>query len=39
MSCVTLVVWSIAVQKGTDILIFYILEHGAECNAESSSAK
>ena len=37
--CVKLILWSIVVQKGTNILIFYIFEYGAEyggeCSAES----
>ena len=36
MSCVKLAVWSIVAQKGTDILIFYIFESGAEYRAECS---
>ena len=36
-SCVKLVVWSIVAQKGTNILIFYIFEYGAECSAESGA--
>ena len=39
--CVKLIVWSIAAQKGTNILFFYIFEygadHGAECSAESGA--
>ena len=37
LSCIKLVVWSIVAQKGTDILIFYIFESGAECSAESGA--
>ena len=36
-SCIKLVVWSIVPQKGTDILIFYIFESGAECSPESGA--
>ena len=42
MCCVKLVLWSIVAQKGTNILIFYIFEYGAEYGAEcrvESSAK
>ena len=39
--CVKLVLWSIVAQKGTNILIFYIFEYGAEygaqCSAESGA--
>ena len=39
--CVKLVLWSIVAQKGTNILIFYIFESGAEygaqCSAESGA--
>ena len=39
--CVKLVLWSIVSQKGTNILIFYIFEsgaeYGAECSAESGA--
>ena len=34
--CVKLVLWSIVAKKGTDILIFYIFESGAEYGAECS---
>ena len=37
VSCVKLVVWSIVAQKGTNILIFYIFEYGAEYSAESGA--
>ena len=37
VSCVKLVVWSIVAQKGTNILIFYISEYGAEFGAESGA--
>ena len=37
VSCVKLVAWSIAAQKVTNILIFYIFEHGAEYGAECST--
>ena len=37
--CVKSILWSIVAQKGTNILIFYIFEcgaeYGAECSAES----
>ena len=37
--CVKLILWSIVAQKGTNILIFYVFEYGAEyggeCSAES----
>ena len=36
-SCVTIIMWSILVQKCTNILIFYILEYGAEYGAECSA--
>ena len=35
--CVKLVLSSIVAQKGTDILIFYIFESGAEYGAECSA--
>ena len=35
--CVKLILWSIVAQKGTDILIFYIFEYGAESGAECSA--
>ena len=35
--CVKLILWSIVVQKGTNILIFYIFEYGAEYGAECSA--
>ena len=35
--CVNLILWSIVAQKGTNILIFYILEYGAENGAESGA--
>ena len=37
LSCIKLVVWSIVPQKGTDTLIFYIFESGAECSPESGA--
>ena len=37
MSCVKIFLWSIVAQKGTNILIFYILKYGAECSAESGA--
>ena len=37
VSCVKLVVWWIVAQKGTNVLIFYIFEFGAECSAESGA--
>ena len=37
VSCVKLVLWSIVAQKGTNILIFYIFESGAESGAECSA--
>ena len=36
-SCVKLVMWSIIAQKGTNILIFYIFEYGAEYDSEWSA--
>ena len=30
VSCVKIIVWSIFVQEGTNILIFYIFDYGAE---------
>ena len=35
--CVKLILWSIVPQKGTNILIFYIFEYGAEYGAECSA--
>ena len=39
--CVKSILWSIVAQKGTNILIFYIFEcgaeYGAECSAESGA--
>ena len=39
--CVKLILWSMVAQKGTNILIFYIFEsgaeYGAECSAESGA--
>ena len=35
--CVKLVLWSIVAQKGTNILIFYNFESGAEYGAECST--
>ena len=41
MFCVKLILCSIVSQKGTNILIFYIFqygaEYGAECSAESGA--
>ena len=37
VSCVKLVVWSIVAQKGTDTLVFYVFEYGAQCSAESGA--
>ena len=37
VSCLKLVVQSVAAQKGTNILIFYIFENGAESGAECSA--
>ena len=34
MSSVKIIVWSIVFQEGTNILIFYIFEYGAEYGAE-----
>ena len=34
VSCVKPVTWSIVAQKGTNILIFYIFEYGAESSAK-----
>ena len=39
VSCVKIVVWSIVAQKGTNILVFYIFEYGAECSAESGATE
>ena len=42
VSCGKIFLWSIVAQKGTNILIFYIFEYGAEYGAEcrvESSAK
>ena len=36
MFCVKLVLWSVFAQIGTNILIFYIFEFGAEYGAECS---
>ena len=35
--CVKLIVWSVAAQKGTNMLFFYIFEYGAEYGAECSA--
>ena len=35
--CVRLILWSIVAQKGTNMLIFYILEYSAEYGPESSA--
>ena len=35
--CVKLVLWSVVAQKGTNILIFYIFESGAESGTECSA--
>ena len=39
--CVKLILWAMVAQKGTNILIFYIFEsgaeYGAECSAESGA--
>ena len=32
--CVKLILWSVIAQKGTNILLFYIFEYGAEYGAE-----
>ena len=37
MSCVKIIVWLIVVKEGTNILIFYIFELGAEYSAECSA--
>ena len=37
MSCVKLVMWSIVVQKGTNIQIFIFSNYGAECGVECSA--
>ena len=37
VSCVKLVVWSVVAQKGSNMLIFYIFEDGAEYGAECSA--
>ena len=37
VSCVKLVLRSIVSQKGTNTLIFYIFEYGAEYDAESGA--
>ena len=37
VSCVKLILWSIVAQKGTNILIFYIFESGAESGTECSA--
>ena len=36
MLCVKLIVWSIVAQEGTNAIIFYIFEYGAEYGAECS---
>ena len=36
MVCVKLILWSIVPRKGTNILIFYIFEYGAEYGAKCS---
>ena len=36
MVCVKLIFWSIVPRKGTNILIFYIFEYGAEYGAKFS---
>ena len=39
--CLKLILWSVIAQKGTNILLFYIFEYGAEygteCCAESGA--
>ena len=37
MSYVKIFLWSIVAQEGTNILIFYTFEYGAECSAESGA--
>ena len=41
LSCVKIIVWSMVVQEGTNLIIFYIFEYGAEyggeCCAESGA--
>ena len=37
MSCVKIILRSIVVKAGTNTLIFYIFEYGAECSAESGA--
>ena len=37
MSCVKIFLWSIVAQKGTNIVIFYIFEYGAEYGVECSA--
>ena len=35
--CVKIFAWSIVVKEGTNTIIFYIFEHGAEYGAEYSA--
>ena len=37
VSCLKIIVWSIVVQEGTNILIFYIFEYGNEYGVECSA--
>ena len=37
VSAVKMIAWSVVVQKGTNTVIFYIFEYGAECSAESGA--
>ena len=34
MSCAKIFLWSVVVRKGTNILIFYIFEYGAEYDTQ-----
>ena len=37
VSCVQIIAWSIIVEKGTNTLIFYILQYDAEYGGEGSA--
>ena len=37
LSCVKIIVWSMVVQEGTNIIIIYIFEYGAEYGGEGSA--
>ena len=37
VSCVKIIAWSVVVKEGTNTVLFYVFEYGAEFSAECST--